>query len=202
MPARKVTQEIADIRGVPKGEKCVSPPSHPEFSTPVGLLEFMALLRELSGGKPAGFKLCIGQKTEFLAVVKAILATGITPDFITIDGAEGGTGAGPVEFSDHVGLPLTEGLMFAQNALVGAGLRDKLTLAASGKVATGFEMAVSSPRSATSTPARWGLRRRTRAGSRRCAWTRPRRAVRTFSMRRSRARAPWPRPAALITLSS
>ena len=138
MPGRKVTAEIAEVRGVPKGEKCVSPPSHSEFDTPTGLLEFVARLRELSGGKPTGFKLCVGSRIELLAIVKAILKTGIEPDFIIVDGAEGGTGAAPLEFSDHVGMPLREGLLALQNALVGAGLRDRIRVGASGKVSTGY----------------------------------------------------------------
>ena len=141
MPARKVTQEIADVRGVPKGEKCVSPPSHSEFDTPLGLLEFVAHLRDLSGGKPTGFKLCIGSRIELLAIVKAILESGIEPDFIIVDGAEGGTGAAPLEFSDHVGMPLREGLLTLRNALVGSGLRDRIRIGASGKVSTGFDIA-------------------------------------------------------------
>lgn len=141
MPARKVTGEIAAVRGVPKGEKCVSPPSHPEFDTPFGLLEFLARLRELSSGKPTGFKLCFGSRIELLAIVKAILESGIRPDFIIVDGAEGGTGAGPLEFSDHVGMPLREGLLAVQNALVGAGLRKQIRVGASGKVSTGFHIA-------------------------------------------------------------
>ena len=141
MPARKVTQEIADVRGVPKGEKCVSPPAHPEFDTPIGLLEFVARLRELSGGKPTGFKLCVGSRIELLGIVKAIIETEIAPDFIVVDGAEGGTGAGPLEFSDHVGMPLREGLLALRNALVGAGLRDRIRIGASGKMSTGFDIA-------------------------------------------------------------
>lgn len=140
MPAKKVTREIADARGVPVGEKCVSPPYHVEFDTPVGLLEMIAEMRELSGGKPAGFKLCIGRRHEFLAVCKAMLETGITPDFIVVDGSEGGTGAGPQEYLDHVGLPLTEGLVFVHNALVGVGLRDQVRIGASGKVAKGSDI--------------------------------------------------------------
>lgn len=141
MPARKVTAEIAKVRDVPQGEKCVSPPSHPEFDSPVGLLEFVARLRELSGGKPTGFKLCFGSRIELLAIVKAMLETEILPDFIIVDGGEGGTGAGPLEFSDHVGMPLREGLLAVQNALVGSGLREQIRIGASGKVSTGFDIA-------------------------------------------------------------
>ncbi|MDP7030434.1 MAG: FMN-binding glutamate synthase family protein [Phycisphaerales bacterium] len=141
LPGAKVDEEIARVRKVPVGKDCISPAYHTAFSTPTGLLEFTAKLRDLSGGKPAGFKLCIGRPYEFLAVCKAMLTTEIYPDFIVIDGAEGGTGAGPVEFLDHMGVPLTEGLLFAQNALVGMGVRPHIRLAASGKVATAFNIA-------------------------------------------------------------
>jgi glutamate synthase domain-containing protein 2 len=141
LPAAKVTAEIAAIRGVPMGQDCVSPASHSAFSTPVGLLRFIAQLRELSGGKPTGFKLCIGHEWEFLAICKAMVDTGITPDFIVIDGKEGGTGAAPLEFMDHVGMPLRDGLSFAHNALIGVGLRDRVKLGASGKITSAFDMA-------------------------------------------------------------
>lgn len=141
LPAAKVTAEISAIRGVPMGEDCVSPASHSAFSTPAGLLEFVARMREMSGGKPAGFKLCIGHRWEFMAICKAMLATGITPDFIVIDGKEGGTGAAPLEFMDHVGMPMRDGLSFAHNALVGIGLRDKIRIGASGKITSAFDMA-------------------------------------------------------------
>ncbi|MEZ5383532.1 MAG: glutamate synthase-related protein [Microthrixaceae bacterium] len=140
MPAAKVTDEIAEIRGVPVGVKCESPAAHTAFSTPLGLVEFVAQLRELSDGKPVGFKLCVGRRREFLAICQAMLATGVTPDFIVVDGAEGGTGAAPLEFEDHVGTPLTEGLIFVHNALVGCGLRDRIKIGCSGKVATGFSI--------------------------------------------------------------
>jgi glutamate synthase domain-containing protein 2 len=141
LPAAKVTAEISAIRGVPMGQDCVSPASHPAFSTPHGLLEFVNQMRELSGGKPAGFKLCIGHRWEFMAICKAMLETGITPDFIVIDGKEGGTGAAPLEFMDHVGMPLRDGLSFAHNALVGVGLRDRIKIGASGKITSAFDMA-------------------------------------------------------------
>jgi len=141
LPASKITPEIAAIRGVPMGADCISPARHSAFSTPVELLRFVAALRELSGGKPAGFKLCIGHPWEFLAVVKAMLETGITPDFIVVDGKEGGTGAAPLEFMDHVGMPLRDGLTFAHNALVGADLRGRIRLGASGKITSAFDMA-------------------------------------------------------------
>lgn len=141
LPAAKITPEIAAIRGVPMGEDCVSPAAHASFSTPVGLLEFVAQMRDLSGGKPAGFKLCIGHPWEFMAICKAMLETGITPDFIVVDGKEGGTGASPLEFMDHVGMPLREGLNFVHNALIGVGLRDRIKIGASGKITTAFDMA-------------------------------------------------------------
>ena len=141
LPAGKVTPEIARIRGVPMGKDVLSPPSHSAFSTPVGLLEFVTELRELSGGKPVGFKLCIGKRREFLAICKAMVKTGMHPDFIAIDGAEGGTGAAPLEFSNTLGCPLTEGLIFAHNALQGVGMRENVRLMASGKITSGFDMA-------------------------------------------------------------
>ena len=140
LPAAKVTKEIAEIRRINMGEDAVSPPAHSAFDSPKGLLLFVKQLRDLSGGKPVGFKICIGRKEEFFAICKAMLATQILPDFITIDGAEGGTGAAPLEFVNHVGEPLTAGLIFARNALVGVGLRDKIRIIASGKIATGFDM--------------------------------------------------------------
>ena len=140
LPAAKVTPEIAEIRGVPMGEDVLSPPTHTEFSTPLGLLEFVKKLRDLSGGKPVGFKLCVGKRREFLAICKAMIQTGITPDFITVDGGEGGTGAAPLEFSNNIGAPLVEGLIFVHNALLGYSLRDKIRIIASGKVTSGFGM--------------------------------------------------------------
>ncbi|HEY6918763.1 MAG TPA: FMN-binding glutamate synthase family protein [Tabrizicola sp.] len=141
LPAAKVTEEISRIRGVPMGEDCLSPASHSVFSTPTGLLEFVAQMREMSGGKPAGFKLCIGHPWEFMAICKAMLATGITPDFIVVDGKEGGTGAAPLEFMDYVGMPLRDGLSFVHNALVGIGVRDRVKIGASGKITSAFDMA-------------------------------------------------------------
>ncbi|WP_061963479.1 FMN-binding glutamate synthase family protein [Demequina aurantiaca] len=140
LPAAKVTQEIAETRGVPAGEKCVSPPGHSVFSTPTELIEFIAQMRNLSGGKPAGFKLCVSSRVEVLSMVKAMLDVGTAPDFIIVDGSEGGTGAAPLEYEDHVGMPLTDGLMLVHNALVGAGLRDRVRVAASGKVAAGNDI--------------------------------------------------------------
>jgi glutamate synthase domain-containing protein 2 len=141
LPAAKVTREIADIRGVEMGKDCISPARHSAFSTPVELMQFIASLRRLSGGKPTGFKLCVGHPWEFLALVKAMLKTGIAPDFIVVDGTEGGTGAAPLEFMDHLGMPLREGLTFVHSALLGAELRDRIKLGASGKIVSGFDMA-------------------------------------------------------------
>ena len=140
LPAAKVTKEIARIRMVEMGKDVISPPAHREFDSPKGLLDFIVRLRDLSGGKPVGFKLCIGRKYEFMAICKAMLATGILPDFITIDGAEGGTGAAPVEYSNRFGLPCLEGLNFVNNCLIGIGVRDKIRLIASGKTASGFDI--------------------------------------------------------------
>lgn len=140
LPAAKVSKEIAEYRGVPVGEKCVSPAAHSAFHTPRELMGFVARLRELAAGKPVGFKLCVGFRVDILAICKAMLAEGVTPDFIIVDGAEGGTAAAPLEYEDHVGLPLTDGLMIVHNALVGAGLRDNIRIGASGKVATGNDI--------------------------------------------------------------
>jgi len=140
LPGAKVSPEIAAARGVPVGETCISPPSHREFSSPRGLMEFVQRLREMTHGKPIGFKLCIGRSTEFLGICKAMLEMEILPDFIIIDGSEGGTGAGPLEFADHVGMPLTEGLVLAHQALLGSGLRTHIRLGASGKVISGYDI--------------------------------------------------------------
>jgi glutamate synthase domain-containing protein 2 len=140
LPGAKVTQEIATIRLVEVGKTVASPANHPEFNTPIGLLDFVKRLRDLSGGKPTGFKLCIGKKSEFMSIVKAMLSTGIYPDFITIDGAEGGTGAAPVEFSNRIGMPCLEATYFANQVLIGAGLRSKLRIISAGKTATGFDL--------------------------------------------------------------
>ncbi len=140
LPGAKVTREIADIRLVEAGRTVVSPPSHPEFDTPVGLLEFVQRLRLLCRGKPVGFKLCLGRKTEFLAIVKAMLETRILPDFITIDGSEGGTGAAPVEFTNRFGMPCLEATYYADQVLTGAGLRGRMRIMSAGITATGFDM--------------------------------------------------------------
>lgn len=140
LPGAKVTEAIAEARGVRVGQDCISPAAHSEFSSPEGLCRFIDRLRQLSGGKPVGLKLCVGHPWEVFAMVKAFHATGITPDFITIDGAEGGTGAAPVEFADHKGAPIREGLMLVHNSLVGMGLRDRIRLIASGKIISAFDM--------------------------------------------------------------
>lgn len=140
LPGAKVDEEIAEIRGIEIGKDCYSPAVNPSVHTPLELMNFIAKVRKLSGGKPVGFKLCIGRRTEFFAICKAMLETKIYPDFITIDGAEGGTGAAPLEFSNRLGLPINEGLFFVNNALIGLGLRDKVKLIASGKIITGFDM--------------------------------------------------------------
>jgi glutamate synthase domain-containing protein 2 len=140
LPGPKVSPEIAAARGVPVGVDCISPARHSAFTTPVEMMHFIARLRALSEGKPVGFKLCIGHSWEFMAICKAMLETAIRPDFIVIDGSEGGTGAAPLEFVDHVGTPLREGLVLAHNCLVGCGLRNAIHLGASGRVVTGFDM--------------------------------------------------------------
>ncbi|MCK5041792.1 MAG: FMN-binding glutamate synthase family protein [Sphingomonadales bacterium] len=140
LPAAKLTKEIAEARMIPMGQDVISPASHSAFSTPLEMMHFIAQLRELSGGKPVGFKMCIGHKWEFMAILKAMIETGIKPDFIVIDGSEGGTGAAPIEFANHIGTPLVEGLQFVCNALTGAGLRDGIKVGASGKVVSAFDM--------------------------------------------------------------
>ena len=141
LPGPKVTAEIAAARGVRPGEDCVSPARHSEFGTPIELLQFIERLRKLSGGKPTGFKLCIGHPWEWFAICKAMLETGLTPDFIVVDGAEGGTGAAPLEFADHVGTPLQEGLLLVHNTLVGLNLRHRIKLGCSGKIISAFDIA-------------------------------------------------------------
>ena len=141
LPKHKVTQEIADTRGIPMGEDCISPSRHSAFSTPFELMQFIAQLRELSGGKPVGFKFCLGHPWEFMGIAKAMLATGIYPDFIVVDGTEGGTGAAPVEFTDHMGTPMREALLFVHNTLVGLNLRSQIRLGASGKIVSAFDIA-------------------------------------------------------------
>lgn len=140
LPAAKITPEIAETRAVPMGKDCVSPSNHTAFTTPLEMMDFIQELRHLSGGKPVGFKMCIGHRWEFMALVKAMIEKDTYPDFIVIDGAEGGTGAAPVEFSDHIGTPLTEGLHFAHQVLKGAGIRQHIKLGASGKIISAFDM--------------------------------------------------------------
>jgi glutamate synthase domain-containing protein 2 len=141
LPAAKVSPEIARIRGIGLGQDCISPSRHSAFSTPIEMMKFIADMRRLSGGKPAGFKLCIGHPWEFLAICKAMLATGIYPDFIVVDGKEGGTGAAPMEFMDNLGMPMREGVNFVHNALVGINARDRIKIGTSGKIATAFDIA-------------------------------------------------------------
>jgi glutamate synthase domain-containing protein 2 len=141
LPASKITPEIAEARGVPMGLDCISPAAHSAFSTPIEFMEFLGLLRDRSGGKPVGFKLCIGHRREFMCIVKAMIETGIVPDFIVVDGKEGGTGAAPLEFANHVGMPMVEGLTFVHNALRGAGLRDRVRIGAAGKLVSAFDIA-------------------------------------------------------------
>jgi glutamate synthase domain-containing protein 2 len=140
LPGSKVTPEIAEARGVPMGVDCVSPAAHSSFSNPVELLQFVQKLRELSEGKPVGFKLCIGHPWEWFGIAKAMQKTGIYPDFIVVDGSEGGTGAAPVEFTDHMGMPMLEGLRLVHNTLVGLKLRKQIRLGASGKIISGFDV--------------------------------------------------------------
>ncbi len=140
LPGPKVTQEIAAARGVKAFEDCISPASHSAFSTPIEMMQFIARLRELSGGKPVGFKLAIGHPWEWFAIVKAMLHTGIYPDFIVIDGKEGGTGAAPAEFVDHVGVPMREGLLLVHNTLVGVNLRQHIKLGVAGKIVSAFDI--------------------------------------------------------------
>ncbi|MGE0200721.1 MAG: FMN-binding glutamate synthase family protein [Candidatus Melainabacteria bacterium] len=140
LPAQKLTPEIAEIRGVPMGMDVLSPPAHTAFSTPRGLLEFVTVLRDRSGGKPVGIKMCVGYRREIIALCKAMHETGIYPDYISVDGGEGGTGAAPMEFSNSVGHPLEDGLAFMINALVGYNLRPHIRVMAAGKITTGFDM--------------------------------------------------------------
>lgn len=140
LPAAKITPEIARIRGIPLNQPCLSPATHNSFDSPISLLMFVKKLRQLSGGKPVGFKLCIGKKQEFMAICKAMLELNIMPDFITVDGAEGGTGAAPLEFSNRLGTPCLEATYFVHNCLVGCNLREKIKIMCAGKTASGFEL--------------------------------------------------------------
>lgn len=140
LPGSKVTVEIATTRGIPVGKDCHSPAAHTAFDSPVGLMAFIQELRELSGGKPVGFKLCVGQVIEWFAIIKAMLQTGITPDFIVIDGSEGGTGAAPIEYVDHIGMPLRDGLQLVHATLIGAGLRQQVKIGVAGKIISAFDV--------------------------------------------------------------
>ena len=141
LPGEKVSPEIAATRGIPVGVDCISPAEHSAFSTPLEMMQFLAQLRTLSKGKPVGFKLCVGHPWEFMGMVKAMRETGIFPDFIVVDGAEGGTGAAPVEFADNLGMPMRESLLFVHNTLVGAGVRDRIKIGAAGKIVSAFDIA-------------------------------------------------------------
>lgn len=141
LPAYKNTSEIADIRGVEPGTQVDSPPRHSAFSTPIEMVDFIAKLRKLSGGKPVGIKLALGRKSEFVAMCKAMVKTGVTPDFITVDGGEGGTGAAPLEYTNSIGFPLREALAFVDDCLIGFDLRHKIKIIASGKIITAFQLA-------------------------------------------------------------
>ncbi|MEQ9116073.1 MAG: FMN-binding glutamate synthase family protein [Rickettsiales bacterium] len=140
LPKEKITSEISEIRGIPLGEDCDSPPSHSAFDTPIEMMRFVGELRKLSGGKPVGFKLAIGKPEEFMSICKAMLKTKIYPDFITVDGSEGGTGAAPLEFTNRLGKTINESLILVHSCLVGIGARDKIKIIASGKIATGFDL--------------------------------------------------------------
>ena len=140
LPGAKVTAEIAAIRGVEQGVDCISPASHSAFTTPMEMVAFVAKLRALSGGKPTGFKLCVGHAWEFLGLCKAMVETGLYPDFIVVDGMEGGTGAAPLEFADHLGMPMREGLVFVRNALIGIGARERIRIGCAGKIVNAFDM--------------------------------------------------------------
>jgi glutamate synthase domain-containing protein 2 len=141
LPAAKVSAEIAVTRGVPMGADCVSPAQHSAFATPLGLLEFLQEIRRLAGDKPTGFKLALGHPWEWFGIAKAMRETGIVPDFIVVDGAEGGTGAAPAEFIDHVGVPMHEALMLVHNTLVGLDLRARVRLAGAGRIVSAFDIA-------------------------------------------------------------
>ena len=142
LPGAKVSAEIAAARGIPMGKDCISPAAHSAFDSPLTLISFIRMLRERSGGKPVGIKLCIGHPWEWFGIAKAIRDTGHGPDFIVVDGSEGGTGAAPAEFSDHIGMPLRDGLRLVHNTLVGIGWRDRIRVGASGKVISAFDIAL------------------------------------------------------------
>lgn len=141
LPAKKVTEEIAEIRNIEMGKDVLSPPYHKEFNTPIGLLQFVKRLRDLSGGLPVGFKLCVGNRYEVIAICKAMKETGIMPDYIAVDGGEGGTGAAPLEFSNSVGMPYKEGLAIVYDTLVGFDLKQYIKIISAGKIISGFHIA-------------------------------------------------------------
>lgn len=140
LPAVKNTPEIAKIRNTEAYTQVDSPPTHSAFSNPLEMMLFIKKLRDLSAGKPIGFKLCLGRRSEFVAICKAMLKTGIKPDFITIDGGEGGTGAAPLEYSNSVGVPLRDALAFVVDCLMGFKLKKEIKVIASGKVISGFHI--------------------------------------------------------------
>lgn len=140
LPAVKISKEISEIRGIPQGKDCFSPATHTAFNSPKTLMDFIQKVRQLCGGKPVGFKIAIGKRSEFMGICKAMVEEKVYPDFITIDGAEGGTGAAPIEFSNRLGLPINEALIFVHNCLVGINLRDKIKIIAAGKVASAFDV--------------------------------------------------------------
>jgi glutamate synthase domain-containing protein 2 len=140
LPGDKVTLRVAEVCQIPAGKDSVLPACHSAFSSPTGLLEFVGRLRDASGGKPVGIKFCVGRPSDVFALVKAMLTTGLRPDFISVDGAEGGTGAAPLEFQSFVGMPLRLALPLVHDAIVGAGLRDEIRIIASGKITTGADM--------------------------------------------------------------
>jgi glutamate synthase domain-containing protein 2 len=140
LPASKNTAEIAAIRLVVPGTTVHSPTRHTEFDDAEGLIQFLQLLRQLSDGKPVGFKLCVGDRQEFIDICNAIIATGIIPDFISVDGAEGGTGAAPLEFTDHLGMPMHDALAFVRQTLDAYNLTDNIQIIAAGKIITGFDI--------------------------------------------------------------
>lgn len=141
LPASKNSEEIAKIRSIMPHTKVSSPPYHSAFDTPMGMVKFIKKLRDLSGGKPVGFKLCIGHKSEFIAICQAMIELDTYPDFIAVDGGEGGTGAAPPEFSNYVGAPLIDGLDFVHNILIGLGIRKHIKIIASGKISSAFHLA-------------------------------------------------------------
>ncbi|ANB22465.1 glutamate synthase [Alteromonas stellipolaris] len=140
LPAYKNTPEIAKIRGVEPGTQVDSPPRHSAFSTPLEMIDYIQKLRDLSGGKPIGIKLALGRKSEFIAMCKAMVETGVTPDFITVDGGEGGTGAAPLEYTNSIGFPLREALAFVDDCLIGFDLRKEIKIIASGKIISAFQL--------------------------------------------------------------